>query len=546
MPIGIDGAFFKHLHYDNLFILALELLLAGGWLFVFYNVWPHIKDAWINWRQGFFAAENPSVLLEIRLPEKNKRPIEAIEQLFAQIHALRRDQTWWETWWKGQYILKVAFEIVSVEGQIRFFVRPVYKHKHLLEAAIYAQYPDAEIIERKPEEDFIHLFPDKIPDKEFDMLGSEYVLSKPDFYPLKTYKEYQHRFMREIGYFADPLRHLLELMQNLKEGEYLWYQITVVPESDTWNKKQRKHLDRLLGRASIEVESRTIIQMLKEHAFSIFLYILRIPIEFVKEVCRQLFVGTGKIIVSQVKDHTYTEAARQLRGMPHEFWRQVSCLHEAFLGQFRKKGPVSPKKGKGDAGVAVENYMNVELTFPEGKEKRSLTNKEEKVIDAIERKISQQVFKSCVRVLYFAKKPVFAKFRFWAETHGFFRHFNDIDFNVWTRGPYTKTSADYFFAKARKRMRQNAIIFNAKCRDWLAGDRWIYLGTEELATLWHFPSERDLTTNVTVAETPVASPPRGTPMRTREGFSRERLLDVPLGMAPDNLPVPEFEPYNYP
>ena len=503
MLIGIDIAFWKRLHYDNLFTLAFELLLAGGWLFVFYNVWPHIKDAWINWRQEFFAAENPSVLLEIRLPQKNKRPIEAIEQLFAEIHALRRDQTWWETLWKGQYILKVAFEIVSIEGQIRFFARPVYKHKHLLESAIYAQYPDAEIISLKPEDDFVHIFPDKIPDKEFDMLGSEYVLSKPDYYPFKTYKEYQHRFMREIGYFADPLRHLLELMQNLKEGEYLWYQISVVPESDSWNKKQKKHLNRLLGRSSGEngVESKTIFQMMKGHAFSIFLSIILIPISFIGE-----------------------------------FWRQISCLHEAFLSQFRKKKPASHKTVKKEENMALPKVL----------EKHSLTEKEKKVIDAIERKISQQIFKTCVRVLYFAKKPVFAKFRFWSEAHGFFRHFSDIDYNVWTRGPHTKTSADYFFAKTRKCMRQNAIIFNAKGRDWLAGDRWIYLGTEELATLWHFPSERDMTTNVQVADTPVTTPPRGTPMRARAGFNKERMADIPLGQAPDNLPIPEFEPYNYP
>lgn len=548
MPdIAVDFAFWRNLHYDNLFILALELLLAGGWFFVFYSIWPHIKDAWINWRQGFFAAENPSVLMEIRIPEKHRRPIEAIEQLFAHIHGMQRTQTWWEIWWKGQYVLKVAFEIASFEGQTHFFVRPTYKHKHLVESAIYAQYPEAEIVEIRPEDDFVHNFPDKIPDKEFEMLGSEYVLSKPDFYPLKTYKEYQNRFMREAGYFADPLRHLLELMQNLKEGEYLWYQIILVPESDSWNQAQKKHVDRLLGRDFLaDIESKTIFRMMKDHAFSIFWHILRIPIDIIKEFYRQLFSGTGKIVISQVKDHTYSEARRQLSGIPHEFWRQASCLHDAFLSQFRKKKPLSPKKKEDVSGVSLENYINVEMTLPKEKDQPFLTSKDEKVIDAIERKISQQVFKTCVRVLYFGKKPVFSKFRFWSEAHGFFRHFNDIDYNVWKRGTYTKTTADYFFAKARKRMRQNAIIFNAKGRDWYAGDKWIYLGTEELATLWHLPSERDLTTNVTVADAPVAAPPRGTSMRAREGFDRERLIDTPLPEAPEDLPVPEFEPYNYP
>ncbi len=547
MPdITIDFAFWRNLNYDNLFILAFELLLAGGWFFVFYSIWPHIKDAWLNWRQEFFAAENPSVLLEIRIPEKHRRPVEAIEQIFAQVHGLARTQTWWESWWKGQYVLKVAFEIVSFEGQTRFFVRPTYKHKHLLEAAIYAQYPESQIVELRPEDDFIHNFPDKMPDKEFDVLGSEYVLSKPDFYPLKTYKEYQNRFMREESYFADPLRHLLEIMQNLKEGEYLWYQMVLVPESDDWNKRQKKNVDRLLGRATAEIESKTIFQMMKEHAFSIFWHILRIPFDIIKEFYRQLFSGTGKIIASQVKDNTYSEVTRQMRGIPGEFWRQASCLHEAFLSQFRKKKLRAPKKKEEKTGVAVENYINMEMTLPEIKEKPFLTHKDEKVIDAIERKISQQIFKTCVRMLYFGKKPVFSKFRFWSEAHGFFRHFNDIDYNFWKRGTYSKTTADYFFTKARKRMRQNSIIFNAKDRDWYAGDKWIYLGTEELATLWHLPSERDLTTNVNIADAPVSAPPRGTRMRIREGFDPVSVPDMPLPSAPDDLPVPEFEPYNYP
>jgi hypothetical protein len=146
--------------------------------------------------------------------------------------------------------------------------------------------------------------------------------------------------------------------------------------------------------------------------------------------------------------------------------------------------------------------------------------------------------------MYFAKKPVFSKFRFWSELHGVFKHFSDLDYNVFTRGEYTKTTADYFFAKIRKRIRQNAIIANAKSRDWYAGDQWNYLSTEELATLWHLPHRNDLLANIKTAREPIKPPPAT--VRTKEGYKKEALLDLDDSAVPDNLPVREYEPYTYP
>ena len=125
-----------------------------------------------------------------------------------------------------------------------------------------------------------------------------------------------------------------------------------------------------------------------------------------------------------------------------------------------------------------------------------------------------------------------------------FRHLSDPDYNVFTRGQSTKTTADYFFSKWRKRRRQNIMIENARARDWFAGDDYINLSTEELATLWHFPKTADLNANVATARAGVGVPP--SEYRIREGYRKERLIEGGKGDVPNNLPVPEFEPYNYP
>ena len=540
--------FFEGLHYEDVFSLSLELLLLGGWFFIFWHLWPQIKDEWINWRQDNFWRDNPDVLMEVTVPQNNTRNIRAIEQVFAQIHGLRRSHTWWETWWKGQYVLKVSLEIVSFEGYIKYFVRSTYKHRHLVEAALRSQYPDIEITSLTPEKDFVHVFPDKIPDKEFDMLGTEYVMAKPHFFPMKTYKEYEQG---EKVHLLDPHRHLLEMMSSLKQGEYMWYQLILVPEDETWGMKYKKEVSKMVGEhIPQEKKSKSMFEIAKDQTWGIIKYILFLPVSLLREVYRQLFHGTAKIAASQLKGAA-AEVPRQVKGMGKEAAAQLYCLHEAFLSQFRKK-KTKPTKEEAEAlNVTVENYLASEpnITFnAEGtrfpSEYLFLSDKKKRVIDAIERKLSKQVYKVCVRSLYFAKKPVFSKFRFWSELHGAFRHYNDIDYNVWSRGKYSKTTVDYMFAKIRKRMRQNAILKNAKSRDWMAGDEWNYLCTEEIATLWHLPHKRDLLANIYKTKDSAKPPP--SPFRVNPGYQKENLIDFQIGQIPDNLPIPDFEPLNFP
>ncbi|HBH46385.1 MAG: hypothetical protein A2445_04795 [Candidatus Jacksonbacteria bacterium RIFOXYC2_FULL_44_29] len=544
--------FWQTLHFNNLFILAGELLLAGGWFFIFWQLWPAIKEDWINWRQSIFARGNPFVVMELAVPSRNVRHIEAIEQTFAQIHGLRRQATWWEIWWKGQYVLKVTLEIVSFEGRIKFYITSTFKHKHLIEHALYAQYPDLEIKYLRPEEDFIHIFPDKMPHPEFDMLGTEYVASRPPYFPLKTYREY---IDKKTGEYLDPLRHLWELFNNLREGEYMWYQLVLVPEFERWSLEQRKHVDILTGKKKgAHHHGKSILGIFGDQLSSIFWYILLLPWNILKEVFRQLTGGTVKIASDQVTKNTLGEVGRQFKGTARETGRQIYCLHEAFLSQFRKRKPKSPASNAvappSWGPINIENKISFDpainvnapgVSFPS--DYLFMTERQKQVIDAVERKLSQPAFKVCMRVLYFAKKPVFSKFRFWSESHGAFKHFNDLEMNYLNRGFWSRTTADYFFAKKRKIFRQNAIIANTKSRDWYAGDDWNYFSVEEVASLWHFPHQHDLLANIQTAQTPVAPPPNSRGVRA--GFRRERLLEVEVGSVPSNLPVEEYEYYNY-
>ena len=125
-----------------------------------------------------------------------------------------------------------------------------------------------------------------------------------------------------------------------------------------------------------------------------------------------------------------------------------------------------------------------------------------------------------------------------------FQHFADYHLNSLSRGKYSKTTADYAFAKKRKLHKQNAILPRTRSRDWYAGDKWMILNTEEIATLWHFPHKQDqYSARLTKKSAPKRKPKNN--LRAREGYAEENLISGISGDVPDELPVEDDKPLAY-
>ena len=54
----------------------------------------------------------------------------------------------------------------------------------MIESAIYSQYPDIEIVEA---EDYVDALPSVLPNKVYDLWGNNFILAKPNAYPIQTY-----------------------------------------------------------------------------------------------------------------------------------------------------------------------------------------------------------------------------------------------------------------------------------------------------------------------------------------------------------------------
>jgi hypothetical protein len=120
----------------------------------------------------------------------------------------------------------------------------------------------------------------------------------------------------------------------------------------------------------------------------------------------------------------------------------------------------------------------------------NLKPKQKKRVEAIEKKSGKVGFATKIRVVYVAEKEVFSKAKVFSGFVGFIKQFAALDLNnLKPDMSLTMTSTAYFFRKKHIDSKKNKIFHNFITRDSYAGRKRGLMTTDELATIWHFPSE---------------------------------------------------------
>lgn len=186
---------------------------------------------WLWWRQEIFDSGIKSIMLEITIPKEVLKPIRAMETVLSNLWQVLFDAPgdFWEKYIDGKFILSYSFEIAAINGEPRFFLRIPKSNQDAIEAAIYAQYPDAEITVI---EDYTKSVPQDIPNREWDLWGADYKLRKPNPYPIKTYTKFETEREALEEKRIDPIASLLEAMAKTGPGEQIWVQIMAKPISN--------------------------------------------------------------------------------------------------------------------------------------------------------------------------------------------------------------------------------------------------------------------------------------------------------------------------
>lgn len=189
---------------------------------------------WLQW--DFSYADQKWVVLEIIPPKEILVPLKAMEDVFNTMWApLYNVANWREQWFEGALDDApgwMSWEIVSIEGNLHFYVRVEDGVKETLETILYNHYPELEIHEVP---DYTKNVPQNLPNESWNAYGEDFILGrKPEAYPIRTYDKFYEPQGERISAEEkriDPISSLLELMSKLGPGEQFWLQFITMSVS---------------------------------------------------------------------------------------------------------------------------------------------------------------------------------------------------------------------------------------------------------------------------------------------------------------------------
>ena len=415
---------------QNPLAIMWTLFINGGWIFVVFTIFQGLNEVWLMQRGNKYAATLKWICLAVDVPKNNEQSPKAVEQIFNQIAGYASGANWWEKWWKGQFLPAMSFEIVSIGGYVQYVIRTPKNFRDLMEAAIYAQYPSAEITEI---EDYTAEFtPANFKEKGWSLWGTQFEMTADELFPIRTYPMFEHSIARKI---VDPMAAMLEMMAKIGPEEQLWFQIVARPSDDKWKEKATKMVKKLIG---------------------------------VKEKEKKEGIDAR---VDSVLDKLYT----------------------TFGFMFPLHKPPKEEKNEFPSNILYMSKGEVETA------------------NSIEIKSSKPGYKTKMRLIYLGKGEGFSRPRGVAPFVGALKQF------AWMNGfkPCGKisTKVDFDFTGKKTYKRQRKILNWYKFRSLMGGvkEDGYLLNTEELASLYHFPTIEVPTTAVRFAQSKKIAAPYGVP-----------------------------------
>jgi len=245
MNIVINTAGFYSFFNESSRQMFWDIFSNFGWLILALFFLRGMLDVYLLYIRTKWSKSHKTVLLAIDIPRGNEQNPKAVENIFSYLSGAHGSINFFEKWFEGQYQKSFSFEIVSLEGYTQFLIKSPLEFRNLVESAIYSQYPDAEI---SVVDDYTKMVPANLPNEEYDIWGTEFIQAAPWVYPIKLYSEFEHQTGPLETQFKDPMASLMDLYGSLRQGEFLWFQMIVLPTGFDWLKEVAKETDKLFGR----------------------------------------------------------------------------------------------------------------------------------------------------------------------------------------------------------------------------------------------------------------------------------------------------------
>ncbi|MFM7089028.1 MAG: hypothetical protein ACKOW9_05895, partial [Candidatus Paceibacterota bacterium] len=231
----IFGFIGEHVGTIVLVILGVLVFFYDRELFwqlvAFYILLKIAWKLWMHYIQQDFMSGIEFVLLEVIPPREVPRSPRAMELFFTNALYHWSNKGGMELYWQGAIWFWYSLEIVSIEGQVHFYIRTPSRLKDLIETQMYAQYPQAQV---KVVDDYTLNVPNMSVESGWQGWGCEFVLKKHHAYPIRTYTDFGLDKDPKEEFKIDPLSPLIELFGSLGKGEQYWLQFIIRPSKNTF------------------------------------------------------------------------------------------------------------------------------------------------------------------------------------------------------------------------------------------------------------------------------------------------------------------------
>jgi len=193
-----------------LIMLIIATVALGVLLYLFFQWWKHRNKEEYSLK---------FIHLLVALPKDNEIKIDAAEQMFAGLHALKQDGFF--AFLKAEELLSI--ELVALHEDIRFYITCPEHLRDFIEKQVNGAYPGAEI--RLVDEPNVFSEGGKVAFAQLKLKEAEY-------FPIKTYKDLP----------TDPLSLATSALSKMQEGEGAIVQFLIQPEGEGWQKKGKTYL----------------------------------------------------------------------------------------------------------------------------------------------------------------------------------------------------------------------------------------------------------------------------------------------------------------
>ncbi len=194
-----------------LVIIALPIILG----IIFFQSFTQYK------RNKFITEKvNNAILLELTPPREILKSPLAMELFLTSLYQTSGETTFIDTMFKGKTRPWFSLEMTSMGGEIKFYLWTFDFWKPIVTSFIYAQYPEINIKEVPDYSKKVHFDP-----KVNEIFGTQFLLSKPDIYPIKSYNDYNLGDDPKEEFKVDPTTPFFEYLSTVGPGEEIWLQI---------------------------------------------------------------------------------------------------------------------------------------------------------------------------------------------------------------------------------------------------------------------------------------------------------------------------------